>query len=95
VVAVVVMGGIAAGGQERQQQGRQAFRDAGCATCHGPSAQGGTAPPLAGTSRSYADFLRIVREGFDEMPARSAGELSDEQVAIIHEWLLQLPRRSR
>lgn len=91
----MITGAMAAGGQERSEPGRQAFRDAGCASCHGPSARGGTAPALAGTTRAYPDFLRIVREGFDEMPARSASELSDEQVALIHQWLVQLPGGTR
>jgi mono/diheme cytochrome c family protein len=92
--AAIVAGALATAAQQTEP-GRQAFRDAGCASCHGPSAQGGTAPALRGTTRSYPEFLRIVRDGFDEMPARPASELSDEQVATIHEWLVQLPGRSR
>jgi mono/diheme cytochrome c family protein len=92
---LVVFGAIAVRGQERPEPGRRAFLDAGCASCHGPSGQGGTAPALAGTARSYSDFLRIVREGSDEMPARAVSELSDEQVALIHAWLTQMPGRSR
>lgn len=93
--AAIILGSLVAGGQEPTEPGRRAFRDAGCASCHGPSAQGATAPALAGTARAFPDFLRIVREGFDEMPAQSAAELSDEQVAIIHQWLVRLPGRSR
>lgn len=92
--AAMVVGTFAVAGQQTEP-GWQAFRDAGCASCHGPSAQGATAPALRGTTRSYAEFLRIVREGFDEMPARPASELGDEQVAMIHQWLVQLPGRSR
>ena len=89
-VAVILLGPRTVGGQEHEDQGRQAFDDAGCATCHGPSANGGSAPALAGTSRSYPDFLRIIREGIGEMTPMSASDLSDEQVATIYEWLVQL-----
>jgi len=95
LVAIIVTPSAATGGQERPEQGRQLFRNAGCSTCHGPSARGATAPALAGTRRSYPEFLRIVREGLDEMPARPASELSDEQVAVIHQWLVQMPGRPR
>ena len=87
---VIVLASHANGGQEQQARGRQEFGDAGCATCHGPSAKGGTAPRVAGTSHTYPDFLRIVREGIGEMPPLSQSDVSDEQAVIIHEWLVQL-----
>lgn len=93
-VAGILLGSRAVGGQEQQEdRGRQEYTNAGCAACHGPSAQGGTASALAGTTRSFSEFLTIVREGMDEMAPVSESEVSDEQLAIIHKWLAQVPSK--
>jgi mono/diheme cytochrome c family protein len=84
----VSAGGRDAAGQE--DPGKQEFGRAGCATCHGPAAQGAEAPALAGTSRSYAEFVRIVREGTGEMSPHSEDQVSDQQLAVIHKWLQRL-----
>ncbi|MDP6373324.1 MAG: cytochrome c [Vicinamibacterales bacterium] len=88
-VAVILLGAGVAGRQDDANRGRQVFDDAGCATCHGPSAKGGTAPELVGTDRPYPDFLRVVREGIGEMEAQADGDVPDEQLSIIYEWLVQ------
>jgi len=86
--AAVIGGGDNAASQE--DDGKQEFARAGCATCHGPTAQGAEAPALAGTSRSYAEFVRIVREGTGEMSPHSKDQVSDEQLEVIHKWLVRL-----
>ena len=88
-VALILLGAGVAGRQDDGNRGRQAFDDAGCATCHGPSAKGGTARKLVGTGRTYPDFLRVVREGIGEMEAQSESDVPDEQLTIIYEWLGQ------
>jgi mono/diheme cytochrome c family protein len=94
IAALVFVGGRPAAGQG--DGGKEEFARAGCATCHGPAAQGADAPALAGTSRSYADFVRIVREGTGEMSPHSKDQVSDEQLAVIHTWLVRLsPKDSR
>ena len=77
----------------QEDQGRQEFARAGCATCHGPSAKGADAPALAGLSRPYADFVRIVREGTGEMPPHSKDDVTDEQLTVIYKWLVKLEAR--
>ena len=89
--AAVIGGGDNAASQE--DDGKQEFARAGCATCHGPTAQGAEAPALAGTSRSYAEFVRIVREGTGEMAPHSKDQVSDEQLEVIHKWLVRLPTK--
>jgi mono/diheme cytochrome c family protein len=86
---------VAGGGRVAAQEaeGRQAFANAGCATCHGPSARGAEAPALAGLSRPYPEFVRIVREGSGEMPPRSKDEVTDEQLTVIYQWLVKLEAR--
>ena len=87
VIGIFAIGGSAAA---EQDQGRQEFATAGCATCHGPSAKGADAPALAGLSRPYTEFVRIVREGTGEMPAQSKDDVTDEQLTVIYKWLVQL-----
>jgi mono/diheme cytochrome c family protein len=82
--------GVASG---QEDQGRQEFAKAGCATCHGPAAKGADAPALAGTSRPYTDFVRIVREGTGEMPPHSKDDVTDEQLTVIYKWLVKLEAR--
>ena len=83
-----------AGGGPPEDQGRQAFAKAGCATCHGPAAKGGAdAPSLAGLTRPYPDFVRIVREGTGEMPPHSNDDVTDEQLTVIYKWLVKLEAR--
>ncbi len=90
--ALVFSGGGSVSGQE--DQGRHEFAKAGCATCHGPGAKGADAPALAGLSRPYPEFVRIVREGTGEMPPHSKDVVSDEQLSVIYKWLVQLsPKR--
>ena len=87
----IVVGARAVRGQEGQEdRGRQEFSKAGCAGCHGPSAKGGEGPALAGMSRPYPEFVKIVREGTGEMPPHSKDDVSDEQLTVIYKWLVQL-----
>ncbi len=62
------------------------YSDSSCAGCHGPTAMGGLGPPLAETKRSLEEFKKIVREGRGMMPATPPAEMSDEEVAVIHEF---------
>jgi mono/diheme cytochrome c family protein len=90
--ALPFAGGGPLSGQE--DQGRQAFAVAGCAACHGPAAKGGAdAPALAGLSRPYAEFVKIVREGSGEMPPHSKDDVTDEQLTVIYKWLVKLEAR--
>jgi mono/diheme cytochrome c family protein len=74
----------------QEDEGRLEFGRAGCATCHGPAAQGAEAPELAGTTRSYGEFVRIVREGTGEMSPQTKDQVTDEQLVVIHKWLVRL-----
>ena len=58
-----------------------------CASCHGPSGRGGTAPSLVPFQWSDAQGLKLVREPECDMPAIPASELSDEAVIAIFDFL--------
>jgi quinoprotein glucose dehydrogenase len=58
-----------------------------CQSCHGPAGTGGFAPSLVPMTRSAAEVLAIVREGIGQMPPVSAGELTDEEVRAVYEYL--------
>ena len=63
-----------------------------CEPCHGPEARGGVAPALVPMTRGVGQVLSIVREGIGQMPPVSSGELSDDQVQRIVEYLRSLSR---
>jgi cytochrome c553 len=58
-----------------------------CMRCHGPNAEGGSGPQLAGTGLTYDQVLLQVRTGADPMPAFSPEQISDQEVRHIHAWL--------
>lgn len=88
-VSLVVWMSAASHGQD--DPGKREYVRAGCDSCHGPEAKGtGQAPELAGITRPFPEFLKIVREGTGEMPPHTRDEVSDEQLTSIYKWLTQL-----
>jgi mono/diheme cytochrome c family protein len=59
-----------------------------CAGCHGESGEGkGTAPKLAGTTLSEADFLSKVRNGTSGgMPSYTSDKVSDAKAKEMHAY---------
>jgi mono/diheme cytochrome c family protein len=62
----------------------------GCQRCHGAAAEGMWAGPLAGTERTLDEFTEQVRMPRRNMPAFSAEQISDEQLADVHAYLTTL-----
>jgi len=77
--------------------GKRVFLADGCFLCHGRSGQGGAmnypAPALAGIELPVESFIAFLREAPNDMPAYSAGVLSDKEAADIHAFLRTLPGR--
>ena len=71
-------------------QGKTIWAAQTCVGCHGPNAEGGIGPKLAGTGLSYDQVLLQVRLGKAPMPAFTAEQVSDQQVAHILAWLKSL-----
>jgi mono/diheme cytochrome c family protein len=67
--------------------GQNPWAQSACAGCHGSSAQGGSGPSLAGTSRPFASFQATVRRGARGMPAFSQTQVSDQMLRAIYDWL--------
>ncbi len=80
-----------AGTAPKDASGKDAF-DRICAACHGPEARGDAGPRLVPFSASVEVLRAVVREGSGQMPPISARELSDDSVAMIHEYLTSLAR---
>ena len=56
-----------------------------CDNCHGPDAEGGFGPDLAGgRGRSLDQFRRAVRRPWDVMPTFNEDQLSDQGVADVY-----------
>jgi len=73
--------------------GERAYREVGCAACHGTVGHGGAwqGPKLAPAPLPYALFLRQLRQPARSMPRYSAAVLSDAEVADIYAWLKTVP----
>lgn len=76
------------GGDAPANEAQAIFIEVGCAECHGEEGEGATAGSLQGTRTILAAFSTRVRNGRGEaMPAYSPEQISDEEIAMIHEWL--------
>jgi mono/diheme cytochrome c family protein len=77
--------------------GKRVYLADGCFLCHGRAGQGGAlnypAPPLAALEMPVESFTAFLREAPNDMPAYSAGVLSDQEAADIHAYLRTLPGR--
>jgi len=77
--------------------GKRVYLADGCFLCHGRSGQGGAmnypAPPIAQLEMPVEAFVAFLREAPNDMPAYSAGVLSDKDAADIHAFLRSLPGR--
>ncbi len=71
-------------------KGKQAFSADGCNGCHGDEAEGGMGPQLASTTKSFPEFLAVVRKPKGVMPAFNAATLSDAQVADLYAFVKSL-----
>ena len=68
--------------------GRDAYRKAGCDTCHGTDGQGTAAGPrVAGTGRQRSAFIAYVRKPTGTMPPQSAQAVTDQALGNIHAFL--------
>ena len=71
---------------------RALYVEQGCYQCHGYDGQGGFAGPrIAPQPLPFDAFATMVRYPPNLMPAYSKAMLSDEQLALIHEYLESLP----
>ena len=77
----------------RPLQGRgQELYQASCVVCHGPRAEGGVGPKLAGNPvlSNDREFWKIVHEGRHVMPPLK-GTVTDQHLNDIRAWLRTLP----
>ena len=61
-----------------------------CAGCHGATGGGDIGPRLVPFTRSGRELQGIVREGTGMMPALSARDITDEEIAAVAEYLKSL-----
>jgi len=97
VSALLVLAGggpIAAQENAEADRGKRTFSEAGCVMCHGPSGRGADGPSLVPMERDFPDFGRVVREGIGEMPAQAEEDVTDEQIALVYEFLVGLSQTS-
>ncbi len=74
-------------------QHKDVFSTSNCMGCHGQNAMGGLGPPIVKTKLKLEEFTKIVREGKGMMPATTAVDMPDDQIAEVYnelqakEWL--------
>lgn len=61
-----------------------------CKNCHGPQGEGKYGLPLAGTTKTAADFITQVRTPRQNMPAFDASRISDQEITDIHDYMATL-----
>jgi ubiquinol-cytochrome c reductase cytochrome c subunit len=77
--------------------GKKAYMQLGCYTCHGTVGQGGAGPSLAPNTVPLAALQQWVRNGTpgwsvaSGMPAFSTSVLPDEELVDIRAYLASLP----
>lgn len=70
--------------------GRELYVKYQCWQCHGYEGQGGGAARIASTAYPFDAFARFVRHP-DLMPAYPPGQLSDEKLRLIYEYVRSIP----
>ena len=77
--------------------GKRIYLADGCFLCHGRAGQGGAmnypAPAIAAIEMPVESFVAFLRDAPNDMPAYSAGVLSDKEAVDIHAFLRTLPGR--
>jgi mono/diheme cytochrome c family protein len=77
--------------------GKRVFLADGCFECHGSAGQGGAmnypTPAIAQLEMPVESFVAFLRDAPRDMPAYSAGVLSDKDAADIYAYLRSLPGR--
>ncbi len=97
VVTVAVMSGmlgtaLSSRAALAQSTGGKAAFDRICMGCHGPEGVGGIGPRLVPFNKDNRELFAIVREGSGQMPALSAADISDDEVAAVAEYLRSLSK---
>jgi mono/diheme cytochrome c family protein len=73
--------------------GRTDFVEMVCHECHGYQGQGGgNGPRIAPSLMEFETFVNIVRQPYGTMPAYPPGELNEEKLIRIHQYLLSIPQ---
>ena len=81
-----------AAAQDNADAGKKVWAGAYCHYCHGNEGEGGFGPDLAGRRLSVEQFRHAVREPWGIMPAYTARQLSDQDLANLVAYFDSLPR---
>ncbi len=74
------------------EDGKRWFTMHNCYACHGKDANNGQAPKIAGLNRSFASFVRFIRNPDSaRMPSFAEETVSRQDAADIYAWLQSLP----
>lgn len=94
----LAQGGAQGGGEEQavpivneDSEANDFFQSQSCVSCHASDLSGASGPPLLGVGDQYnQDELHdIIANGTDGGMPPFAGQLSDEEIGMLAEWLAQ------
>ncbi|MBW3656636.1 MAG: c-type cytochrome, partial [Gemmatimonadetes bacterium] len=68
-------------------QGEAAYRQLGCASCHGVEGRGGVGPSLRNSQLDREASAQVIRRGAASMPAYPEEKLSDSQLSALLDLL--------
>jgi cytochrome c553 len=74
------------------ENGKRNFEKYACSSCHGYSGNGGVAPRVAGTPRTFESFMGYVRKPTRTMPPfGTENQLPTEALRDIYAFLKSIP----
>lgn len=88
---LLTAGAVAAEPLSDVANGKTLWEKSTCAKCHGVKGEGLTAGPRAGDGRTLQQWITQVRTPRANMPSYTAAQVSDKDLADMHEYMQTLP----
>jgi mono/diheme cytochrome c family protein len=92
IVAGLLSGAVLAQSTGDATRGQQVWEQANCKNCHGAQGEGGYAGPRAGDGKTAAEWIAQVRTPRANMPAYSAAQISDQDIADLNAYMQTLSK---
>lgn len=94
LIALCLLSAQVARGDGSVAAGNVVFHQVGCSGCHGDHAEGNVGPKIAGTRLTEQQVQQTVRSGKGMMPAFSSGQISDQDIQNVYQYLQSLGKTS-
>lgn len=92
IVAGMLSGAVFAQATGDATRGQQVWEQATCKNCHGANGEGAYAAPRAGDGKTAAEWIAQVRTPRANMPAYTAAQISDQDIADMNAYMQTLSK---